>query len=40
MKKLTPKQESFCDLYVKLCSGAEAYRQAYNVKPNTKAETC
>ena len=27
---LNPKQEKFCQLYVKLGNGSEAYRQAYN----------
>jgi phage terminase small subunit len=27
---LTPKQENFCQLYVKLGNASEAYRQAYN----------
>ena len=29
---LTPKQEKFCQLYVKLGNASEAYRQAYNSK--------
>ena len=37
---MTDKQELFCNLYIELGNGAEAYRQAYNVKPTTKAETC
>jgi phage terminase small subunit len=27
---LSPKQEKFCQLYVELGNGSEAYRQAYN----------
>ena len=37
--KLTPKQERFCNLYVELGNSSEAYRQAYDVKENTKDET-
>lgn len=36
--KLTPKQESFCQAYVKLGNASDAYRAAYNCvnsKPNT-----
>lgn len=40
MSKLTPKQEKFCNLYIETGNGAEAYRQAYNVSPNTKVDTC
>jgi len=40
MAGLTDKQTKFCHLYIELGNGAEAYRQAYNVKANTKAETC
>ena len=29
---LNPKQEKFCQLYVELGNGAEAYRRAYNSK--------
>ena len=36
MKKLTPKQEKFANLYVELGNASEAYRQAYDVKPDTK----
>ena len=31
MKELTPKQEKFCNLYIKLGNASEAYRQAYEV---------
>jgi len=31
MKKLTPKQEKFANLYVELGNASEAYRQAYDV---------
>lgn len=37
---MTEKQEKFCNLYIETGSGAEAYRQAYNVSPNTKVDTC
>lgn len=37
---MTDKQERFCNLYIELGNGAEAYRRAYNVKESTKAETC
>lgn len=37
---MTDKQERFCNLYIELGNGAEAYRRAYNVKEGTKAETC
>lgn len=30
MAELNPKQEKFCQLYVKLGNASEAYRQAYN----------
>lgn len=30
MSELNPKQEKFCQLYVQLGNGSEAYRQAYN----------
>lgn len=33
---LTPKQEKFCLVYVETGSASEAYRQAYDVKPDTK----
>jgi phage terminase small subunit len=29
---MTPKQERFCQLYVELGNGSEAYRQAYDAK--------
>lgn len=37
MKKLTPKQEKFCQLFVELGNASEAYRRSYNPKttPNT-----
>ena len=35
MKKLTPKQEKFANLYVELGNASEAYRQAYDCS-NTK----
>ena len=38
MSKLTPKQESFAQLYVELGSAAEAYRRSYNT--SGKTETC
>jgi len=37
---MTDKQERFCNLYIELGNGAEAYRRAYNVKKSTKSETC
>jgi hypothetical protein len=40
MSDLTDKQIKFCNLYIELGSGADAYRQAYNVKATTKNETC
>ena len=39
MKKLTPKQEKFCQLYVELGNASDAYRGSYDVKPDTKPET-
>lgn len=36
---LTPKQEAFARAYVEAGNASEAYRQAYNVGENTKAET-
>lgn len=36
---LTPKQEKFCQLIVEGKSQAEAYRQAFDVKKNTKPES-
>ena len=38
MKKLTDKQEKFSQLVVSLGNQSEAYRQAYNVSPNTSNE--
>lgn len=38
MSNLTPKQETFAELYVDLGSAAEAYRRAYGSKG--KPETC
>lgn len=38
MRKLTPKQEKFCNGYVETGNASEAYRNAYNcknMKPNT-----
>jgi len=37
-KKLTPKQEKFCQLYMELGNASEAYRGAYNAG-NMKAAT-
>lgn len=37
-KRLTPKQETFCQEYIKCGNASEAYRKAYNTK-NMKAET-
>lgn len=36
---LTPKQEAFARAYVETGNASEAYRRAYNVGENTKAET-
>lgn len=36
---LTPKQERFCWLYIEKSSASEAYRDAYDVSPETKPET-
>jgi len=36
MKKLTPKQEKFCNLYIELGNASEAYRKAYDVREDTK----
>lgn len=36
---LTPKQEAFCLAYVETGNASEAYRQAYNVSPDTKPES-
>jgi len=37
---MTPKRDKFCELYVSLGNGAEAYRQAYEVRATTKDATC
>ena len=37
--KLTPKQEKFCQLVVELGNQSEAYKQSYDVKPDTRPET-
>lgn len=37
--KLTPKQRSFCELYVDNGNASESYRLAYEVGKNTKVET-
>lgn len=37
MKKLTIKQEAFCQYYLQKASGYEAYKLAYDVQPGTKA---
>ena len=34
----TPKMEKFCQVYVRTGNQAEAYRQAYDVRPDTKPE--
>ena len=39
MKKLTPKQENFANLYVELGNAPEAYRQAYDVSKDTTDES-
>ncbi len=39
MVTLTPKQEAFARAYVETGNASEAYRKAYNVGENTKAET-
>ena len=39
MKKLTPKQEKFANLYVELGNASEAYRKSYNVKASTTTES-
>ena len=36
---LTPKQERFCHVYIESGNAAEAYRTAYDVSQDTKAET-
>ena len=38
-KKLTPKQRKFAEEYVNTGNGSEAYRRAYDVKPNTSLDT-
>jgi phage terminase small subunit len=38
-KKLTPKQRKFAEEYVNTGNGSEAYRRAYNVRPNTTVES-
>lgn len=38
-KKLTAKQEKFCQVLASGKSQADAYRAAFDVKPSTKAET-
>lgn len=38
-KKLTPKQRKFCEEYVNTGNGSEAYRRAYDVRPNTSIDT-
>jgi phage terminase small subunit len=38
-KKLTPKQRKFCEEYVTTGNGSEAYRRAYDVRPNTSLDT-
>lgn len=38
-KKLTPKQRKFAEEYVNTGNGSEAYRRAYDVRPNTTIET-
>ncbi len=40
VKKLTVKQEKFSQLVVTLGNQSEAYRQAYDVSPTIKNETC
>ena len=39
MKKLTPKQEKFCQLYVELGNASDAYRGSYDVKETTTKES-
>lgn len=39
MSKLTPKQESFCQLYIELGNASEAYRRSYDVGENTTEGT-
>ena len=38
-KKLTQKQRKFCEEYVTTGNGSEAYRRAYDVRPNTSIDT-
>ncbi len=38
-KKLTPKQRKFAEEYVNTGNGSEAYRRAYNVRPNTTIDS-
>jgi len=38
-KKLTPKQRKFAEEYVNTGNGSEAYRRAYDVKPNTTIDS-
>jgi phage terminase small subunit len=38
-KKLTPKQRKFAEEYVNTGNGSEAYRRAYDVRPNTSLDT-
>ena len=38
-KKLTPKQRKFAEEYVNTGNGSEAYRRAYDVRPNTTVES-
>lgn len=33
---LTPKQEAFAQAYIETGNASEAYRRAFNVRPNTK----
>lgn len=37
MKELTIKQQRFCEEYVKVGNGAEAYKRAYNAKKDETA---
>ncbi len=38
-KKLTPKQRKFAEEYVNTGNGSEAYRRAYDIRPNTSIDT-
>lgn len=38
-RKLTIKQEKFCQSYIETGNASEAYRRAYSVGPNTKPNT-